>query len=92
MTVAQLRREMSAAEFTAWTLFDAQQPIGDERTADLPAAMVSHTLAAIHGKRGQVPPLVDFLPFRHREKRDLTDEEIMASFLGWAKRSGQPGN
>lgn len=91
MTVARLRREMSAGEFAAWLEYTAQSPIDDERTCDLPAATVASTLAAIHAQRGKTPKLADFLPFRRREKRDLTDEEIMTSFLGWARSCGQPG-
>jgi hypothetical protein len=57
-TVAELRHEMTAAEFGLWMAYDAESPIADDRY-DLHAAMVS---SAVFQAQGGKVKVADMMP------------------------------
>lgn len=52
MTVEELGKRMTLAEFTRWQVFDSREPIG-ERRLDQAVAMLCAMLAASHGAKGR---------------------------------------
>jgi len=69
MTVGDLRRRMSAEEFTQWAAFYRLEPWGEAR-ADLRSGVVASLLFNIHkGKDTEPLSPADFLLFQDKEAR-----------------------
>jgi hypothetical protein len=91
MTVAELQARMSQAEFEAWRLFAAHEPIGPAR-GDVQAALIASTLANTHRnrkKRRKPFLLSDFMPdfWKLRSRGNTLQAKLRGAFAA-IKRNG----
>lgn len=82
MTVAEMLARIDSRELTEWMAYAAIEPFGEER-ADLRAGIIAATIAnANRDPKKQPKPFQPeaFMPFR--EKREPTEDELLAKFRG----------
>ncbi|HEF4773663.1 phage tail assembly protein T [Burkholderia multivorans] len=77
-TLAELRAQMSAAEFALWQAFDAESPISEERY-DLHAAMVA---SAVFQAQGAKVKVADMMPKWGGESEDAQQTDDDPFFVG----------
>lgn len=85
-TLAELRAQMSAAEFALWQAFDAESPIGDDRY-DLHAAMIA---SAAFQSQGAKVKVADMMPNWAGEQGEsdgahVEDDPFFAGLMSLAK-------
>ncbi|RQZ60987.1 DUF4035 domain-containing protein [Burkholderia sp. Bp9004] len=84
-TLAELRAQMSSAEFALWQALDAESPISDDRY-DLHAAMVASAVFQAQGAKVKVS---DMLPNwgggDSEDAQEVEDDPFFVGLLSMAK-------
>ncbi|CAB3750816.1 hypothetical protein GQ57_15920 [Burkholderia sp. MSh2] len=84
-TLAELRAQMSSAEFALWQALDAESPISDDRF-DLHAAMVASAVFQAQGAKVKVS---DMLPSWGGSEtgaaQEVTDDPFFMGLMSMAK-------
>jgi hypothetical protein len=89
MTVAELGRRMSSAEFSEWQRYAALEPFGPLRD-DERAGVVASVLANVYRPRGRDPfGPADFFIELAPPKAEPTVEELRAKLLAWGAADRQ---
>ena len=73
---------MSALDVAEWAAYFELEPWGEDR-ADLRAGIVASAIANVHGVKS-VP--ADFMPYRPKTERVISDDEIAASINRFMRR------
>nr|WP_244110612.1 DUF4035 domain-containing protein [Burkholderia cenocepacia] len=83
-TLAELRAEMSTAEFALWQAFDAESPIADDRY-DLHAAMVASAVFQAHGAKVKVADMMPNWSGESAEVQEVADDPFFAGLMRLVK-------
>ena len=87
MTVGEIERRMSAAEFREWIAFDNVDPLPDPYWS---SAMLAMVIARVFGG-SKTAEIADFLPARKRAKPQRQSNAMMKSLMSvfGAKQNAQ---
>jgi hypothetical protein len=87
MTVAELGRRMSSAEFTGWLEYAALEPFGPLRE-DLRAGQLASLVANIAGSKDATP--ATFFPELAEPEPEPEPEDLLTQIRAWIARSKRP--
>ncbi|WP_175980960.1 DUF4035 domain-containing protein [Burkholderia sp. BCC1630] len=83
-TLAELRAQMSAAEFALWQALNAESPISDDRY-DLHAAMVASSVFQAQGAKVKVADMMPNWRGVSEDAQVVEDDPFFAGLMSLAK-------
>lgn len=79
-TLAELRAQMSTAEFALWQALDAESPISDDRY-DLHAAMVASAIFQVQGAKVKVADMMPNWGGDSADVEEVADDPFFAGLM-----------
>ncbi|MGY6240745.1 phage tail assembly protein T (plasmid) [Burkholderia ambifaria] len=83
-TLAELRADMSTAEFALWQALDAESPISDDRF-DLHAAMVASAVFQAQGAKIKVADMMPNWAGESADVEEVADDPFFAGLMRLVK-------